>query len=133
VPYQAKQGNQTSREIGGPPPKKKQRFTANTPKNFKKEFDPRPSDITLSDHPPSQKLKLFKSMIVQSWLNCHSNFQNIQPGGGWLVGFADRLERNELHETDWDHLEELTLWQQGDNGGNTSDHQPEAGPSSHTM
>jgi hypothetical protein len=130
MPYRAKQSNGASGEIRGPPPKKKPRLATNISKNFKKEFDPQPSDMTLSDRPPSQKLKLFKSMIAPSWLNNHPDFQNIQPGGEWLVGFANRLERSELHDADWDHLAELTLWQNGTESGNVSEHQTEAGPSS---
>jgi len=71
-------------------------------------------------------------MIAPSWLNSHPEFQNIRHGGEWLVGFADRLERSELHEMDWDHLDELTLWQKGDDSEVVSEHQPEAGPSSQT-
>jgi len=105
---------------------------ANTSKGFKKEFDPRPSDMMLSEHPPSWKLKLFQSMISPAWLNKHPEFKNIQPGGEWLVGFAEQLERDELHDMDWDHLDELTMWQNKTETQTLSNAQPAVGPLSRT-
>jgi len=123
--------NQASRATHGPP-RKKQHVMANTSKGFKKEFDPRPSNMTLSECPPSWKLKLFQSMISPAWLNKHLKFKNIQPGGEWLVGFAEQLERDELHDMDWDHLDELTMWQNETETQTLSNAQPAVGPSSQT-
>ena len=72
-------------------------------------------------------------MIAPSWLHGHPEFENVRPGGEWLVGFTDRLERSELHETDWDHLAELTLWQRGSDNETTSESRAVAGPSSQTI
>ena len=69
-------------------------------------------------------------MVAPSWLYEHPDFQNFQPGGEWLIGFAKRLEKDELHDTDWDHLNELTVWQNEKERESLSDTQPAAGPSS---
>ena len=131
MPFQAKQMNQASGALRGPP-RKKQRVMANFSKGFKKEFDPQPSDVTLSEWPPSWKLKLFKSMIAPSWLKKHPEFKNLQPGGEWLIGFANRLERDELHDTDRDYLKELTVWHDEKEREMLWGTQPVAGPSPRT-
>jgi len=129
MPFQVRQTNQASWATHGPP-RKKQRVMANTFKGFKKEFNPMPSNMTLSECPPSWKLKLFQLMISLAWLNKHPEFKNIQPGGEWLVGFAERLERDELHDMDWDHLDKLTMWQNETKMQTLSNAQPAVGPSS---
>lgn len=76
---------------------------------FKKEYDAPPSK--LSEHPPlSQKSKPYRLMMAGWWLEQNPEFEAFDDGGGWLVGFRNHLREEELHEIDWEHIKELTVW-----------------------
>jgi hypothetical protein len=47
----------------------------------------------------------------------------------WLVGFYSRLDEDELHPVDRDHLEELTEWHKTNENEHVVDTQPVAGTS----
>ena len=49
-------------------------------------------------------------MIAGWWLEQNLEFEGLDDGGEWLVGFCDRLKEEELHELDWEHIKELTAW-----------------------
>ena len=49
-------------------------------------------------------------MMVEWWLRDNPQFKTLEQGGEWLVGFRSRLEKSDLHDLDWDHLEELASW-----------------------
>ena len=91
------------------PAKKKHRTAVNQTNGFKKDYDAPPSK--LSERPPSSlKSKPYRSMIAGWWLEQNPEFGGFDDGGEWLVGFRSRLKEDELHQVDWEHIEELTAW-----------------------
>ncbi len=113
---------------GCEPPKKRQRMTTNIGRGFKKDFDPPPS--RLSDHlPSSTKSRPSKSMVTEWWLQEHPEVKLVDGHVEWLVGFYDRLDDDELHPIDRDHLEELIAWHKTKESKRTGDMQPVVGPS----
>ena len=91
------------------PAKKKRRTAVNQTNGFKKDYDAPPSK--LSERPPSSlKSKPYRSMIAGWWLEQNPEFGGFDDGGEWLVGFRSRLKEDELHQVDWEHIEELTAW-----------------------
>jgi len=92
------------------PAKKKRRIAMKVNKGFKKDFDLPPSSFTLLNHPPSsQKSTPFKTMIMDWWLQIHTDAKTFE-GAAWLVGVHDHLEDEDLHPTDRDYLKELVTW-----------------------
>jgi hypothetical protein len=91
------------------PAKKKRRTAVNQTNGFKKDYDTPPSK--LSERPPSSlKSKPYRSMIAGWWLEQNPEFGGFDDGGEWLVGFRSHLKEDELHQVDWEHIEELTTW-----------------------
>jgi len=91
------------------PAKKKRRTAVNQTNGFKKDYDAPPSK--LSEHPPSSlKSKPYCLMIARWWLEQNLEFEGFNDGREWLVGFRSRLKEDELHQIDWEHIEELTAW-----------------------
>jgi len=89
--------------------KKRRRTAVNDTNGFKKDYDAPPSK--LSERPPSSlKSKPYCSMIAGWWLEQNLEFEGLNDGGEWLVGFCSRLKDEELHEIDWEHIKELTAW-----------------------
>jgi len=89
--------------------KKRHRTAVNDTNGFKKDYDALPSK--LSERPPSSlKSKPYCSMIVGWWLEQNPEFEGLNDGGEWLMGFCSRLKDEELHEIDWEHIKELTAW-----------------------
>ena len=91
------------------PPKKRRRTVPKTEKGYKKDFDPPPSEL-LTRLPSLKKCRPFKQMVAQWWLEKNPEFRVIERGADWLEGFCHRLNSEELHPADWDHLEELWAW-----------------------
>jgi hypothetical protein len=76
---------------------------------FKKDYNTLPSK--LSERPPSSlKSKPYHSIIASWWLEQNLEFKGLNDGGEWLVGFRSHLKDEELHEIDWEHIKELTVW-----------------------
>jgi len=91
------------------PAKKKHRTAVNQMNGFKKDYDAPP--LKLSECPPSSlKSKPYRSMITGWWLEQNPEFGGFDDGGEWLVGFRSHLKEDELHQVDWEHIEELTAW-----------------------
>ena len=89
--------------------KKRCRTAVNDMNGFKKDYDALPSK--LSERPPSSlKSKPYHSMIASWWLEQNPEFKGLNDGGEWGVGFRSCLKDEELHEIDWEHIKELTMW-----------------------
>jgi hypothetical protein len=89
--------------------KKRCRTVVNDTDGFKKDYDTPPSK--LSECPPSLlKSKPYRLMIAGWWLEQNPEFEGLNDGGEWLVGFRSRLKDEELYEIDWEHIKELTTW-----------------------
>ena len=88
--------------------KKRRRTTTDTLKGYKKEFDPPPSKLL--NCLPSGKRTPFKAMMAEWWLQENHDFKALDQGGGWLNGFRSHLDKTELHDLDWEHLDELVAW-----------------------
>ena len=116
----------------GEPSKKRRRTIAKSVKNYRKDFDPSPSELT-DRLPSSQKSIPFKSMVAQWWLDDNPDFKTLDVGGEWLVGFYRRLKEDELHPTDWEHLKELNKWHEEKEEESSDNTQAPAGPSSQIM
>jgi hypothetical protein len=87
--------------------KKRRRIVVNDMNGFKKDYDAPPSK--LSEHPPlSLKSKPYHSMIASWWLEQNPEFEGLNDGGEWGVGFRSRLKDEELYEINWEHIKELT-------------------------
>ena len=92
------------------PAKKKRRIATKVNKGFKKDFDLPPSSFTLLNHLPSfQKSTPFKTMIMDWWLQIHTDAKTLE-GTAWLVGFYNCLKDEDLYPTDRDYLKELVAW-----------------------
>ncbi len=110
------------------PPSKKRCTMLNTSRGFKRDFDPPPSwllDCILS----SRKSTLFQPMITSWWLKSHLEVKTHGCGAEWLEGFFLCME-GELHQSDRDHIRELTAWHNKVDREHGRDVQPVAGPSS---
>src|SRR6266851_2707687 len=90
------------------PPSKKRRTTLNTSRGFKKDFDPPPSRL-LDCILLLRKSTLFQPMIASWWLKSHPEVKTHRCGAEWLEGFFSHVE-GELHQSDHDHIRELTAW-----------------------
>ena len=110
------------------PPSKKRRTTLNTSRGFKKDFDPLPLQL-LDRIPLSRKSTLFQLMIASWWLKSHPEVKTHGCGAEWLEGFFLCME-GELHQSDRDHIRELTAWHNEMDREHSRDAQPVAGPSS---
>ncbi len=110
------------------PPSKKRRTTLNTSRGFKKDFDPLPLQL-LDRIPLSRKSTLFQLMIASWWLKSHPEVKTHGCGAEWLEGFFSCVE-GELHQSDHDHIRELTAWHNEMDREHGGDAQPVAGPSS---
>ena len=89
--------------------KKRRRIVVNDMNGFKKDYDTLPSK--LSECPLSSlKSKPYCSMIVSWWLEQNLEFEGLNDGGEWLMGFRSHLKDKEPHEIDWEHIKELTAW-----------------------
>ena len=65
----------------------------------------------MSEHLPSSlKSKPYRLMMAGWWLEQNPEFEGLNDGGEWLVGFYSHLREDELHELDWAHIKELTAW-----------------------
>ena len=91
------------------PAKKKCQTAVNQTNGFKKDYDAPPSKL-LECLPSSLKSKPYRSMITGWWLEQNPEFGGFDDGREWLVGFRSHLKEDELHQVDWEHIEELTAW-----------------------
>ena len=89
-------------------PKKKRRTTTIAAKIIKKDFDSPPS--MLSTRAPLPTKRPFKTMVVDWWLRSHPDSKTLEQGGEWLAGFYDRLNEDELHPANHEHIKELIAW-----------------------
>jgi len=113
---------------GCEPLKKRQHTTTNIGRGFKRDFDPLPS--RLSDCLPlSMKSRPSRSMVADWWVKEHSEVKLVSGRAEWLIGFYNRLNDDELHPVDRDHLEKLTNWHKTRENEHMGDMQPVAGPS----
>jgi len=56
-------------------------------------------------------------MMVNWWLQEHPDFETLDKGEAWLKGFSSRLEENDLHKLDREHINELVAWHKGKEEG----------------
>ena len=113
---------------GCEPPKKRQCTTTNIGRGFKRDFD---SPLSrLSDHLPLlMKSRPSRSMVADWWVKEHPEVKLVSGYVEWLIGFYNRLNDDELHPVDRNHLEELTNWHKTRENEHMGDTQPVAGPS----
>jgi hypothetical protein len=64
----------------------------------------------LSNRAPLPNKPPFKTMVADWWLRSHPDSKTLDQGGEWLVGFYARLEKDELHPADHEHIKELIAW-----------------------
>ncbi len=68
-------------------------------------------------------------MVADWWVKEHSEVKLVSGRAEWLIGFYNRLNDDELHPVDRDHLEKLTNWHKTRENEHMGDMQPVAGPS----
>jgi hypothetical protein len=68
-------------------------------------------------------------MVADWWSQEHLDVKLVDGRAEWLIGFYNRLDEDELHPVDRDHLEELTKWHKTKENERVGDTQPVAGPS----
>jgi hypothetical protein len=64
----------------------------------------------LSTRAPLLNKRPFQMMVAGWWLCSHPDCNTLEQGGEWLAGFYDRLDEDELHPADHEHIKELIGW-----------------------
>jgi hypothetical protein len=68
-------------------------------------------------------------MVADWWVKEHPEVKLVSGRAEWLTGFYNRLNEDELHRADREHLEELIKWHEMKGNECGTDTQPIAGPS----